>query len=334
MTALERVQATLAGTHRDRLANQPLLMSFAVAYHGVPYWEYVSDYRVLVAAQLRAAEDFGVDVVTCCSDAWREASDLGAELTYYDHEPPGCTRPLLTERADLVKLQPVEPEAGPRMIDRILAVSDLADALRGQVEVDGWVEGPVSQATNLRGLTDFMLDTKDDPGFVDDLMDWVTDLEIAFARAQIRAGADVVGVGDAASSLLPPAFYEAHVVPRIQRLVAAIHDGGALVRLHVCGDTTHLLPYFADLHADIIEIDSLVDLAAARQRLGADVTLLGNLNPVAAVQDGSPDTIVEGLRACYEVTGPRYIVGAGCEIPAATPPQNLMALAEFARSVS
>ncbi len=209
MTARERVEATLRGTHRDHLANQPLLMSFAVAYHGVPYWEYVSDYRVLVAAQLRAAEDFGVDVVTCCSDAWREASDLGAELTYYDHEPPGCTQPLLKERADLTRLQPVEPEAGPRMIDRILAVSDLADAAKGRAEVDGWVEGPVSQAANLRGLTELMLDTKDDPGFVDDLMDWVTDLEIAFARAQIRAGADVVGVGDAASSLLPPAFYQA-----------------------------------------------------------------------------------------------------------------------------
>ncbi len=78
----------------------------------------------------------------------------------------------------------------------------------------------------------------------------------------------------------------------------------------------------------------MVDLADARQQLGADVTLLGNLNPVAAVQDGTPDTIVEGLRACYEVAGPRYVVGAGCEIPAATPPQNLMALAEFAHSVS
>lgn len=333
MTALERVHATLSGQPRDRVANQPLLMSFAAAHHGVAYWEYATDYHILVAAQLRVAEEFGVDVLTCCSDAWREASDLGAQLTYYDREPPGCTCPLLAEKADLARLRPVEPEAGRRMIDRIMAVSALAEASRREIEVDGWVEGPVAQAANLRGLTELMLDTKDDPGFVADLMDWVTELEIAFARAQVRAGADAIGIGDAASSLISPRFYDSHVLPRIRRLVTAVHEAGAKVRLHVCGDTTHLLPFFATLNVDIIEIDSLVDLGQARLQLGDSVTLLGNLNPVAHVRDGSPVTIAEGLRACHELAGPRYVVGAGCEIPASTPPQNLQAFAEFARSV-
>lgn len=334
MTSAERVQATLRGMPRDHLANQPLLMSFAVAYHGVAYWEYVTDHRILAAAQLRVAEDFAVDVVTCCSDAWREASDLGAHLIYHDHEPPSSKVPLLAEKTDLTRLKPVHPESGPRMIDRIMAVGLLAEMTGGDIEVDGWVEGPVAQAANLRGLTQLLLDTKDDPTFVDDLLDWVTELEVSFARAQVRAGANTIGIGDAAASLLAPEFYGAHVLAPIRRLVEAIRAAGAAVRLHVCGQTTHLLPHFATLGVDVLEVDSMVDMATARAHLGGPVCLLGNLDPVSQVQRGTPDTIAQGLQACYEAAAPRYIVGAGCEIPATTPHENLLALADFARGVA
>ncbi|MBD3176403.1 MAG: hypothetical protein GF320_14585 [Armatimonadia bacterium] len=334
MRPLQRVHATVRGDPRDHAPNQPLLMSFAVAHHGVTYEEYVKDHRTLVAAQLRVADDFDVDVVTCCSDAWREAGDLGAELSFYDREPPGCKTRLLPDKKLLASLTPVAPENGPRMSDRIAAVEALAGAVGGEIEVDGWVEGPVAQAANLRGVTEFMLDTLDDPRFAAELMDWVTELEVSFARAQIAAGADAIGIGDAASSLVSPEFYESHVLPRIGGIVGAIHEEGALARLHVCGDTTHLLPHFGRLGVDIIEVDSLVDFAGARRKVGDDVTLLGNLNPVAHIQEGSPETIKAELQRCYDVARPRYIVGAGCEIPAGTSPENLRALAEFARSVT
>lgn len=60
--------------------------------------------------------------------------------------------------------------------------------------------------------------------------------------------------------------------------------------------------------------------------------LLGNLDPVRVLRDGKPERITTALEDCYQAAGPRYIVGAGCEVPRGTPAENLDALTAFARS--
>jgi uroporphyrinogen decarboxylase len=100
------------------------------------------------------------------------------------------------------------------------------------------------------------------------------------------------------------------------------------VRLHICGRITHLLPGIAKLGCDIVDLDWQVDIAAARKILPPRTALMGNLNPVADVQDSSPAKIRETVRAIYAHVGNPYMAGAGCEIPVATPKENLKALCE------
>jgi MtaA/CmuA family methyltransferase len=331
MNALERTMATVRGEPRDRLSNQPIIMLLAARDAGVSYRDYVSDHRVLVDAQVRACETYGIDTLSCCSDAWREAGDAGAELLWFDDAPPGCRRHVLEEKGRLSTLRMPTPDTGPRMADRVSAVALFAERSGGEAPILGWVEGPVAESVDLRGMSEFMLDTIDDLPFVLDLMEWVTEMEIGFARAQVAAGAHVIGVGDAAASLVSPRFYEAHAFPRAKRIVDAVHDAGALVRLHVCGNTTHLLDAFGRLGADIIDIDHMVDLTQARRRIGPDPVLLGNFDPVAVVKDGTPETVGAACAAAHAAAGEPYIVGAGCEIPPGTPPANLRALSNYAQ---
>jgi len=331
MNAYERCMATLRGEPRDHVPCQPLLMTFAARYAGAPYREYVTDSRVLVRAQLHAAEAFGVGSVTCCSDAWREASDCGAKVVFFDDAPPACKEHLLADKSGFTALRMPDPATSPRMSDRVAAVAGFAERVKGELPITGWVEGPVAQASDLRGINELMMDTLDDLPFVLDLFEWVTELEIAFARAQVRAGADIIGVGDAAASLVSREFYEAHALPSETRIVDAIHDAGALVRLHVCGNASHLLGSFGRLGCDIVELDYPVDLARARAEIGPEPALLGNIDPVSVVRNGTPEAIVRGCAACADAVGPRHIVGAGCEIPPDTPHENLLALSTFAR---
>lgn len=331
MNAYGRTSALLSGEQPDHLPCQPIFMTFAARIAGVPYSRYVMDYRSLVYAQIRLAAEFDIDVVSCCSDAWREASDCGAELVVFDDAPPACRTHLLAEKSRLLSLTAPSPTDGPRMSDRVKAVALFAERVKGDIPIMGWVEGPVAQAADLRGINELMVDTLDDPSFVQDLFSFVTALEIEFARAQIRAGADIIGVGDAASSLLSPHYYEEHVLPHARRLIGEIHDEGVPVRLHVCGDTRHLLSLFARLKPDIVDIDYPVPMAVARGGLGAGPVLSGNLNPVSVVRNATPAAVKEACAACYAEAGPRYIVGAGCEIPPDTPHANVRAMVEFAR---
>jgi uroporphyrinogen-III decarboxylase len=70
----------------------------------------------------------------------------------------------------------------------------------------------------------------------------------------------------------------------------------------------------------------------ARRDAGPQLVLLGNLDPVRDIRNGTPDGILALLAECHRAAGPRYIVGAGCEIPRGTPPENLLALRTYAQS--
>jgi uroporphyrinogen-III decarboxylase len=155
---------------------------------------------------------------------------------------------------------------------------------------------------------------------------------LAFARPQIEAGADIIGVGDAAASLVGPRVYQEFVWPAEKLLVDGIHALGGRVRLHICGNTRRILDGMGRLGCEIVDIDYPAPLAEARAKTGAAQVLAGNLHPVKVIRDGSPETVRAALSECYAAAAPRYIVTAGCEIPRDTPPENVRALVEFANS--
>jgi MtaA/CmuA family methyltransferase len=176
-----------------------------------------------------------------------------------------------------------------------------------------------------------MLDYADDPEFVRDLFEFVVAMETAFAQEQVDAGADLIGIGDAAASLVGPRLYNEFVLPYEQQLVAAVHAMGAKVRLHICGNTRKILAGMGKTGCEIVDLDYPSPVAEGRAAMGSSQVLLGNVDPVRVLRDLTPEQVAEAFAACYAAAGPRYIVGAGCEIPRGTPEANVQAMADFAR---
>ena len=334
MTGKERVLAALAGTETDRLPLMPITMMFAADTAGVRYRDYASDYSRLVEAQLRTAEEYGFDYVSAISDPAREAADLGAVVQYFDDQPPAIveSQALLADKDRLRTLRQPDLSARGRMRDRVEGVALLASRVGGDKVVEGWVEGPCAMAADLRGLNTLMLDFFDDPAFVEGLFDFVVAMEIEFARQQGRAGASLIGVGDAAASLIGPRFYETFVLPQECKLVAAIRATGARVRLHICGNTRKILRGMGQTGSEIVDLDSMVPIAEARAAMGPHQVLLGNIDPVRVLRDGSPDSIKAALAECHRQAGAGYVVGAGCEVPRGTPRENVLAMTHYART--
>ncbi len=218
------------------------------------------------------------------------------------------------------------------MLDRVQASALFKERLGGEKLIEGWVEGPCAEGADLRGINNLMLDLMDDPAFVRDLFAFVVEMELRFARAQVEAGVDLIGIGDAAASLVGPALYNEYVWPFEKELVDGIHALGARVRLHICGNTNSILEGMGRLGCDIVDLDFMVPMAAAREKMGPQQVLLGNIDPVRVLRYGTPDDVIAGLRQCHQESGERYIVGAGCEIPRDTPAENVEAMLEYAKS--
>lgn len=333
MNGRERVLAMLEGREPDRLPLMPITMMFAGDLAGIPYRRYATDASALTEAQIRTAETFGFDYVSAISDPAREASDLGAAVEWFDNQPPAIIedRALLAEKATLARLTVPDPLAGPRMSDRVHAVASLKERAGRDRLVEGWVEGPCAMAADLRGVNTLMYDFTDDPAFVRDLFEFVVEMEVGFARAQVEAGADLIGVGDAAASLVGPRLYRDFVLPYEQRLIAGLKALGARVRLHICGNTKRILADMGHAGADIVDLDYPSPMAEGRAAMGPSQVLLGNVHPVRVLRDGTAEDVERAFTECYQAAKPLYIAGAGCEIPRGTPQENVLAMCRFAR---
>jgi MtaA/CmuA family methyltransferase len=323
----QRYIATLEGKPVDFPARTPILMQYAAEFIGSDYAAFAADHRKLVEANVACAREYGIDQLSCISDPYRETQGFGSKITYVKDGPPHSTHPL-EEIKDLSVLSVPDPYTSERMLDRVKAAELYQLHYRSEYSILGWVEGPAAEAADLRNLMPFLIDLMDDEPFACELMDLCTETAIHFARAQLDAGADTIGIGDAIASQVSPDTYEELIQPREKRLVKAIQSMGGRVKLHICGNITHLLPGIADLGLDVLDVDYKVDLATVRAAVGPRVALAGNMDPVSVILNGTPGSIRDAVRKAHAEAGAPYLVNAGCEIPSATPACNLRALCE------
>jgi MtaA/CmuA family methyltransferase len=326
MNSYDRYSARLRGEPVDRPPNFDIMMQRAAHHIGQPLAAYYQDYRVLAAANLAVAEDLHVDILQAISDPYREASDLGLVVEFPEDALPLNKVPLLAEPEDIKKLHLVAPEAGRRMSDRLAAVRLMKERGGGQAPVMGWVEGALAEAADLRGVAQIMSDLYDRPEWVVEVLEFCTQEAIAFARAQVAAGADIIGLGDAVGSQVSPKMYRQYALPYEQRIFAAVREAGAIGRLHICGNTSRIVADMASSGAAIIDLDWMVDWGQAAAALTeCGIAPCGNFDPVKVMLQSTPDEVRLSVRECVTAGGPRSFIMAGCEIPDGTPVENLLA---------
>ena len=326
MTPKERVFSRLNGEPVDKVPNLNILMSFAAKYLGVTYKKFATDYKTLVEANIKCCEDFGIDMVSTISDPYRESHGFGANVSFPEDDTPICKDPLVKEYGDIKKLAVNDPLKPERMFDRIRAVELYKEKVGNHYPILGWVEGAFAEANTLRGMNDLLVDLYDEPEFVKELLEICTQQSISFALEQIKAGADFIGVGDAAASLVSPAIYEEFILPAEKRIFSAIQAAGAKVKLHICGNISSLLTLISQSGADMVDLDWMVDLKDAVSKLEGKSSTCGNFDPVKVLLQGTHTDVENAVEECLRVSNKTHFIAAGCEVPVNTPYENMKAV--------
>lgn len=317
----------IQGKAVDRVPNMNIVMQFAARDVGLCYGQVVRNGRKLADGMLRCHEKYGIDCLWTISDSVREPQDLGADVVVPDNGVPYCRTPFIEGPEDFRKLKLMDPASGRAMNDRIETVRYLKETSRGEAPVIGWIEGALAASCNMMGVAPFMLLMMDEPEAAQELLSFCFEQELKFALAQVEAGADIVGVGDAAASLIGPAMYEEFAIDYEKKLIGEIHRAGALAKLHICGNINPILELASQTGADILDCDHMVDMARAAELMRGKGCVCGNFDPVSVALQG---TVEDVRRASIHCAGlaENSIVAAGCEIPIDTAPANLLATHE------
>ena len=99
--------------------------------------------------------------------------------------------------------------------------------------------------------------------------------------------------------------------------------------MHICGNTTKVLPVIAELAPSAFSFDHAVDPAVAKQTIGDSVCLLGNLDPSDTML-ADVGAVTEAALACLDKCseGGGYVLGAGCDLAVGTPIENVLTMIE------
>ena len=252
----------------------------------------IADPDLATELSLQPVHRYGVDAAILYSDIVVPVHAVGFGVDVQ----PGIG-PVVEQRfdtaADLERLRPLEPEVDtPYVIETVRML-----AAESPVPVIGFAGAPFTVASYLvegapsrtYGRTKALMSGRPDLWF--DLMDRLTDLAIASLRSQIDAGASAIQLFDSWAGALNAPNYERFVQPSSRRVFEAVSD---VPRIHFGVGTGEILRQMADTGCDVIGVDWRVPLDVARERLGPDTVLQGNLDPAVCL---GPIEVVEAAVA-------------------------------------
>jgi len=275
----------------------------------------VASYKLSGLECVRVPFDFveEPEALGCQIKWWPEPKDLPAVSGHPYKKPEDLKMP-----ANLL-------EAG-RIPVVLEAIRIIKEEVGDFLPISSLALGPFSLAGELAGVENFMLWILRKPDYVKEFVNFATDVVIEYAKAQYRAGSDIVQVADPTASLelISPDMFRNLAKPALTKV--ADNLGGIKV-LHICGRTNKIIPDMVETGFDGISIEE-ADIASIKPLVG-DVKILGNVSSKKTLPLGSPDEVKaeakKALKAGVDLLEP------SCGIPTITPLENVKALVEAAK---
>ena len=332
MNAMQRVVTTLQHQEPDRVPVFLLMTMHGAKELGLSIRDYFHSAEAVAEGQLRLRAKYGHDCYYTFFYAPIEVEGWGAEMIWRDDGPPVSGGPLLDDFDAIERLQ--VPDLDAPGFQRVLETTRLLKAEAGDdVPIVGVVMSPFSLPVMQVGFEGYLLLLMEQPALWQRLMAINEALCIAWANAQLEAGATAICYFDPVSSstIIPPDLYRrtGNVVAR--RVLPAIH--GPTATHMASGRSSSIIDDLAATGTAALAATVEENLADLKRRTVGRLTLLGNLNGIEMRRWSSAET-ENCVRAAIAQGGPGGgFILSDChgEIPWQVPDATLHAIMAAAR---
>jgi len=285
---------------------------------------------------LQPVNRLGVDAAILFADILLPLEGMGIDLEFAKGEGPVIHNPVRSE-ADVKKLSLIEPEQDvPYVMEAIKMVRKELD---GKVPLIGFSGAPFTLASYMiegGGSRNYLYCKQlmwQAPQVWHALMEKISKVIVSYLRAQAAAGAQALQVFDSWVGALSPADYAEYVLPHSKYVFEQLADLGVPL-IHFANNASTLLELVREAGGDVIGVDWRIDLDEAWQRIGYDVAIQGNLDPVSLM--APPKVIEQKVKEILEKADnrPGHIFNLGHGINKETPVDNVIAMVEAVHKYS
>jgi uroporphyrinogen decarboxylase len=277
---------------------------------------------------------YGVDAAILYSDIVVPVHAVGFGVDVAPGTGPIVSDPFRS-RADLERLRPLDAATDtPYVAETIrILVEELSVPLIGFAGAPFTVASYLIEGGPSRDLAMTKALMYGDEVLWHALLDRLADLALASLRDQVVAGAQAVQLFDSWVGTLSAADYRRYVFAHSAKVFAGLADL-QVPRIHFGTDTTELLTAMAQAGADVVGVDWRVSLADARARLGDDVAIQGNLDPIV-VRCGW-EVIERKVREVLDANAgrPGHIFNLGHGVTPETDPDMLARVVELVHGLT
>ena len=290
-----------------------------------------------LAAQvtLQPIERFPLDAAIIFADILLPLEPMGINLEFTEGEGPVIHNPV-RDRAAVDRLRVIDGDELDYVAD---AVREARRALAGRVPLIGFAGAPFTLASYAieGGGSRNYVQTKQmmyrEPELWHRLMDKLARVVTGYLRRQIQAGAQAVQLFDSWVGCLSPGDYAEYVLPHVQVIFEGLKRE-QVPMIHFGTGTGALLQLMREAGGGVIGVDWRMPLDDAWGKVGHDVAVQGNLDPVVlfAPLHEIERRVEDILRRA--ANRPGHIFNLGHGILPQTPVENVAAVVEMVHKLS
>lgn len=302
---------------------------------GVTYSQYDSDAAIMAATQIAAVKRFDYDW------SWLQVDDcmvyevLGVGVRGEGNILRATCGYLPATRETFNSLKMPDPKRDGRMPALIEALRRVKNEFGDELLVCGRTEAPFSSVALLYGIEETMMLPMIDPELLVDTLKFFVELQTEFGLAQREAGADAVWFGDcnASGHLMSERYFEDYALPYVTACVKEYDKAGLWSIYHASEEKEGHLKLQASSGVSVLSVGPGLDMARAKEIVGDKVCLIGNLDPVNILMNGTADHVSSEAKRIMNAGkgGGGYIFNTGEMVPKDTPVENMEAMLRVAR---
>lgn len=266
----------------------------------------------------------GLECARVPFDFVEEPEALGCEIKWRDtpKDPPSVIGHPYEKPEDLQMPENFLDQARIPVV--LEAIRNVRREVGDSLPISSLALGPFTLAGELASVENLMRWIMKKPNYVKQFVNFATDVVIEYAKAQYRAGSDIVQVADplASGNVISPEMFREFVKPALIRIA---HNLGGIRVLHICGRTERIIPDMAETGFDGLSVAEEANIDGIKPLVG-DAKILGNVSSRETLVLGPPDDVkaqaIKALEAGVDLLEP------GCGISPITPLKNIRAMVE------